>query len=75
MRVASTRDPGRPQRGPHTGRGARTDGVVGDRTRIFKTEALFFWEPVGCLTEGFHVGGYDHAQKQRKRIHVEGGSS
>jgi hypothetical protein len=33
QRVAPTREPGRPQRGPYTGRGARTAGLVGDRTR------------------------------------------
>lgn len=32
-RVAPTRLPGRPQRGPYTGRGARTARLVGDRTR------------------------------------------
>src|SRR5262249_32741568 len=33
-RVAPTWAPSRPQRGPYTGRGARTAGLVGDRTRI-----------------------------------------
>ena len=37
QRVAPTREPGRPQRGPYTGRGARTDGLVGDRTRAHPT--------------------------------------
>ena len=32
-RVALTWAPVRPQRGPYTGRGARTDGLVSDRTR------------------------------------------
>ncbi len=32
-RVALTWEPVRPQRGPYTGRGARTDGLVSDRTR------------------------------------------
>lgn len=37
MRVAPTWEPVHAQRGPYTGRGASTDGLVGDRTRIFKT--------------------------------------
>ena len=37
-RVAPTRVPGRPQRGPYTGRGARTDGLVGDKTRLVATK-------------------------------------
>lgn len=32
-RVALTWEPVCPQRGPYTGRGARTDGLVSDRTR------------------------------------------
>ena len=33
MRVASRWAPDRPQRGPYTGRGARTVGLLNDRTR------------------------------------------
>ena len=33
LRVALSWAPVRPQRGPYTGRGARTDGLVSDRTR------------------------------------------
>jgi len=34
-RVALTWEPVRPQRGPYTGRGARTDGLVSNRTHFF----------------------------------------
>jgi hypothetical protein len=33
QRVALIWAPVRPQRGPYTGRGAKTDGLVSDRTR------------------------------------------
>lgn len=48
------RAPKRAQRGPHTGRGASTVGLLGDRTRIFKTE-----EGVGIMgtKHGLLLGG------------------
>ncbi len=41
---------GRPQRGPYTGRGARTAGLVGDRTR---NHPLMF--PIGRSSATFLV--------------------
>jgi hypothetical protein len=45
-RVALTWEPVRPQRGPYTGRGARTDGLVGDRTRRLTPPASLLFSPL-----------------------------
>src|SRR6185436_3655170 len=52
QRVAPIRAPDRPQRGPYTGRGARTVGLVGDRTRspLTPPELSLFLSPLQSQT-------------------------
>ena len=39
--MAPVWEPSRPQRGPYTGRGARTAGLTGDRTRDYTVKRFF----------------------------------
>ena len=65
------RAPVRPQRGPHTGRGARTDGLVSDRTRPERSTALCGFERREPPSPGppSHTGHFSSFHAISQNIH------
>src|SRR5262245_1723977 len=73
LRVASTWEPNRLQRGPHTGRGAKPVGLVDDRTRSYFSATLGLMPPsliafiliffAGAFLRSMNILNKSHAER------------